>query len=72
MNFNIVNTSLVVVGAILIYCGIKDISPKQALQEILTGSKANQQVGVGQNATGQGLGTGPGHQAAPPAGSGSW
>lgn len=44
MNFNIINASLVVVGAILIYCGVKDITPKQALQEIISGSGANKPV----------------------------
>lgn len=44
MNFNIVNASLVVVGAILIYCGVKDITPKAALQEIISGSGSNKSV----------------------------
>lgn len=39
-NFNVLNVTLIVVGAILIYCGIKNVTPYQALQMIFTGSKA--------------------------------
>lgn len=56
--FNVVNVSLVVVGAILIYCGVKNITPYEALQMILTGSKANNPVfaGTGQGSKGSAFG----------------
>lgn len=54
-SFNVINVSLLVAGGVLIYCGIKDISPKEALQEIITGSKANSKVSAFAS-TGQGSG----------------
>lgn len=56
-SFNVINVSLLVAGGILIYCGIKDISPKEALQEIITGSKANAKVAsTGQGSAGSSFG----------------
>lgn len=43
-SFNIVNVSLIVVGGVLIYCGVKDVTPKAALQQIIAGSKAGTPV----------------------------
>jgi hypothetical protein len=53
-NFNVINVTLLTVGGILIYCGVKDISPKEALQVIITGSKANKKVASVFPETGQG------------------
>lgn len=53
-NFNVINVTLLTVGGILIYCGIKDISPKEALQEIITGSKTNKPVANAFPEAGQG------------------
>lgn len=57
-NFNVINVSLIVVGSILIYCGVKDVTPYQALQMILTGSKNRTNVfaGTGQGSKGSAFG----------------
>lgn len=57
-NFNVLNVTLIVVGAILIYCGIKNVTPYQALQMILTGSSKNSKVfaGTGQGSKGSAFG----------------
>lgn len=57
-NFNVINVSLIVVGAILIYCGVQNITPYQALQRILSGSANKSLVfaGSGQGSKGSSFG----------------
>jgi len=60
-NFNVINVTMLTLGGILIYCGIKDISPKEALQEIITGSKANQKVSENETDTSESAFPNPGN-----------
>lgn len=61
-SFSVINVSLIVAGAVLIYCGVKNVSPKEALQEIISGSKSNSDVnaGTGQGSAGSAFGPGGG------------
>lgn len=52
-SFSVLNVTMLVAGAVLIYCGVKNISPKEALQEVISGSKNNTKVSA-TTGTGQG------------------
>lgn len=43
-NFNVITVSLIVVGAMLIYAGVKNLTLYQVLQLILTGAHENSHV----------------------------
>jgi hypothetical protein len=51
--FNAVNVGLLTVGAIMIYAGVKNLTLKQAIQDLISKSKKKQPV-----ATGTGIGGG--------------
>lgn len=57
-NFNVITVALIVVGAILIYCGVKNVTPYQAFQQIIQGSSKNTNVfaGAGQGSKGSAFG----------------